>query len=134
MKKSILAVVLSAVMLVTCVLPAFADEAKWTWADDGYTVAQYYTPIVETDSIKIDAELDAGYLNATKIESFVDENPYYRDPDGVYAPVKDISKGEFVAYIVVDTNGLYVFATIDDLTCFENLNTNANDGDCFQSR
>ena len=131
MKKSILAVVLSIAMLVTCALPAFAEEAKWTWADDGYTVAQWYAPVVDAGTINVDGQLDDAYLNATKIESFEDDEPYFRG--GVYEPLAgDADAAKFVAYITVDTTGMYVWAEIIDKTMFETTNTNGNDGDCFQ--
>ena len=130
MKKSILAVVLSIAMLVTCVLPAFAEEEAWTWADDGYTVAQHYAPIVAAGTIKVDGQLDDAYLNATKVESFKDAEPYFRG--GAYEPIKDAGKGDFFAYIVVDNTGMYIYADIVDTTLFETTNGNGNDGDCFQ--
>ena len=126
MKKTIIAIVLAIATLTTLVLPASA----WSWADDGeYEVASYNVPIVEPGTITVDVELDAAYLNGTKITSYPDESPYKR---GGYESVWDDADGTFFAYIAVDVNGIYIYAEINDHTIFETTNTNANDGDMFQ--
>ena len=126
MKKTIIAIVVAIATLITCILPA----AAWSWADDGeYEVASYSVPIVEEGAIEIDVELDAEYLQGTKISNFDDEEPYKR---GGYGGVWDDADGTFFAYIAVDVNGMYIYAEINDHTIFETTNSDANDGDMFQ--
>ena len=81
--------------------------------------------------IKIDGELDEVYLNGTKIESYDDEESYFRYPKFKNEYGK-ITKGQFVAYVAVDAAGLFVYAEIEDVTIFDELDDNGNSGDCFQ--
>ena len=90
MKKTIIAIILAVATLATLVLPT---SAAWSWADDGeYQVASYNVPIVEEGTITVDVELDAAYLNGTKITSYPDEAPYKR---GGYDSVWDDADGTF---------------------------------------
>lgn len=127
MSSAVLAFVMVFVMLPSFSLPTFA----WTWKDDGkFEVAAYNVPILGDGAIWVDADLDAKYLFGTKITSYPDEEPFFRD--GEYSPLKDFGKGDFIAYVAVDTMGIYVYAEIEDSTIFETTDTNGNTGDCFQ--
>ena len=127
MKKSIIAIVLAVATLVTFIIPASA----WSWKTDGkFEVAAWTAAKVADGTIKLDAELDSAYLAGTKIESYPDEDPYFRG--GAYADLKDKGDGSFYAYIAVDTTGMWVFCEIKDTTIFAETNTNGNDGDCMQ--
>ena len=127
MKKTLIALLLAFATLATLVLPA---SAAWSWADDGaYEVATYNVPIVEEGTITVDVELDAAYLEGTKITSYPDEEPYKR---GGYESVWEDADGTFEAYIAVDVTGMFIYAVINDHTIFESTNGDANDGDMFQ--
>jgi len=127
MKKSIIAIVLAVATLVTFIIPASA----WSWKEDAkFEVAAHTAAKVADGTIKLDAELDSAYLAGTKIESYPDENPYFRG--GAYAPIKGNGDATFYAYIAVDTTGMWVFSEIKDTTIFAETNTNGNDGDCMQ--
>ena len=124
-----LAIAMIAQMIAVITLPAFA----WNWKEDGnFEVASYDTPIVEEGTINVDVELEDAYLEGTKIVSYPDEEPFFRDNGGIYESVRELGDASFIAYTAVDTTGLYVYAEIADTTIFETLNTNGNDGDCFQ--
>lgn len=128
MKKSIIAIVLAVATLVTFIIPA---SAAWSWKDDAkFEVAAHTAAKVADGTIKLDAELDSAYLAGTKIESYPDEDPYFRG--GSYEAIKGTGDGSFYAYIAVDTTGMWVFAEIKDTTIFAETNTNGNDGDCMQ--
>lgn len=127
MKKSIIAIVLAVATLVTFIIPASA----WSWKDDAkFEVAAHTAAKVADGTIKLDAELDSAYLAGTKIESYPDDDPYFRG--GAYAPIKGNGDASFYAYIAVDTTGMWVFCEIKDTTIFAETNTNGNDGDCMQ--
>lgn len=130
MKRKLLTIILTAAVIAEALtiltLPAFA----WSWKDNGkFEVAEHRAPIVESGSIVLDARLDDAYICGNKIEGYPDDAPYRR-PD--YNTVYDLARGDFIAYIAVDTNGLYVYAEIEDETIFPSTNSNGNDGDCFQ--
>ena len=75
MKKSIIAIVLAVATLVTFIIPASA----WSWKEEGeWQVATYWIPIAKDGEIKVDAELEAKYLEGDKVESYPDESPYRR--------------------------------------------------------
>ena len=128
MKKTLLITFVIAVMLLNFTIPAYA----WNWYEDAKCeVAEYGVYVAEEGEIKIDAELDEAYLKSTKIESYEDEAPYFRHSK-YYDEYKDITKGQFVAYVVIDTLGMYIYAEIEDVTIFDELDDNGNTGDCFQ--
>ena len=130
MKRKLLTIILTAAVIAEALailtLPAFA----WSWKDNGkFEVAEHLASVVDNGSITLDALLDDAYIGGTKIESYPDESPYRRNKyDSVWAD----ANGNFVAYIAADTNGLYVYAEIEDSTIFPSTNSNGNDGDCFQ--
>ena len=128
MKKTLLITFVIAVMLLNFIIPAYA----WNWYEDAKCeVAEYGVYVAEEGEIKIDGERDEAYLKSTKIESYEDESPYFRHSK-YYDEYKDITKGQFVAYVVIDTLGMYIYAEIEDVTIFEELDDNGNTGDCFQ--
>lgn len=128
MKKTLLIALAISLMLLTFTIPTQA----WSWKDDAkFEVAEYWVYVAEEGEIKIDAELDEVYLKGTKIESYDDEESYFRYPKFKNEYGK-ITKGQFVAYVAVDAAGLFVYAEIEDVTIFDELDDNGNSGDCFQ--
>ena len=126
MKKILLIALTVSLLLISFAVPASA----WSWKDDAqFEVAEYWVYVAEEGEIIVDGELDEGYLQGTRIESYEDEIPYKR---GGYDAVWDDADGTFFAYIAVDVTGMYIYAEIKDTTIFETTNTNGNDGDCFQ--
>lgn len=125
MKKAIIAIVLAVATLITFILPTSA----WTWEEDGkFEIGSYDIAIVEEGKITIDGNMEADYTNSQKIVSN-EEHPFKRG--GAEAIWGDI-KGNFFAYVVVDVNGMYIYAEIEDSTMYETLDTNAQTGDRFQ--
>ena len=125
MKKSIIAIVLAIATLVTFIIPASA----WTWEEDGkFEVPSYDVSIVDEGTIVIDGKMETAYTDSQKIVSN-EEHPYKRY--GYEAIWGDI-KASFFAYVVVDVNGMYIYAEIEDSTMFDTLDTNAQSGDRFQ--
>ncbi len=119
-----IAIITQSVMLM--VMPVSA----WSWDTDGRCeVPTYEASVVNDSSIKVDAELDEGYIGGTKIISYPDSEPYRRSK---YNDVWDDARGNFEAYIAADTKGLYVYAEIEDITIFDSMNSYGNDGDYFQ--
>ena len=128
MKKILLITLTVSLLLLSFAVPASA----WSWKDDAqFEVAEYCVPVAEEGEIKIDGELDEVYLNGTKIESYDDEEPYFRYPK-FKNEYEKITKGQFVAYVAVDATGLFIYAEIEDVTIFDELDDNGNSGDCFQ--
>ena len=126
MKKSIIAIVLAVATLVTFIIPASA----WSWKEEGeWQVATYWIPIAKDGEIKVDAELEAKYLEGDKVESYPDETPYRRSG---YEAVWDAADANFFSYCAVDTTGLYIYFEIKDTTIFETLDADANTGDMMQ--
>lgn len=127
MKKTLLITFVISVMLLNFTIPAYA----WNWYEDAKCeVAEYVVYCAEEGEIKIDGERDESYLKSERIESYKDEVPFFRDRK--YEPVRELTQGQFVAYVVVDTLGMYIYAEIKDVTIFEELDDNGNTGDCFQ--
>lgn len=128
MKKTLLIMFVIVIMLLNFTIPAYA----WNWYEDAKCeVAEYYVYFAEEGEIKIDGERDEVYLKSTKIKSYEDEAPYFRYSK-YYDEYKDITKGQFVAYVAIDTLGMYIYAEIEDMTIFEELDDDGNTGDCFQ--
>lgn len=128
MKKTLLITLTVSLLLISFAVPASA----WSWKDDAkFEVAEYCVPNAEEGEIKIDGELDEVYLYGTKIESYDDEESYFRYPKFKNEYGK-ITKGQFVAYVAVDAAGLFVYAEIEDVTIFDELDDNGNSGDCFK--
>ena len=126
MKKILLIALTVSLLLISFAVPASA----WSWKDDGkFEVAEYWVYVAEEGEIIVDGELDEGYLQGTRIESYEDETPYKR---GRYEAVWDDADGSFFAYIAIDVTGMFIYAEINDTTIFETTNNNGNDGDCFQ--
>ena len=110
-------------MLVLLVVPSSA----WAWDADGkYQVATYNAAIVKDGAITLDGVLDHSYLFGTRIVSYINYPPYIR---GGYSAVADAARGNFYAYVAVDTKGMYIFCEVEDITIFPSTNSNANDGD-----
>ena len=96
-------------------------------------MASYNAAIVDDYSIIVDAELDAGYTTGTKITSYQDEEPYKRSDWNAYPWIQELADADFFAYIAVDTEGMYIYAEIEDATIFdEDRDGNANEGDYIQ--
>ncbi len=128
MKKILLIALTVSLLLISFAVPASA----WSWKDDGkFEVAEYWAYVAEEGEIIVDGELDEGYLNGTKIESYDDEESYFRYPKFKNEYGK-ITKGQFVAYVAVDAAGLFVYTEIEDVTIFDELDDNGNSGDCFK--
>ena len=125
MKKSVIAIVLAVATLVTFIIPA----AAWTWEEDGkFQVPSYDVAIVDEGTITIDGKMDSAYTNSQKIVADK-EHPFRRaGQESVWGDLR----GNFFAYVVVDVNGMYIYAEIEDITIFETLDTNAQSGDRFQ--
>ena len=134
MKKTLVAIILAFAVLATCALPIFAAVPVMNWYDDlQCEVPVFQATVVEEGTIQLDAELDAAYLEGTKI-THLDDDDYYNRADYVsaYAAIRDDGDARFFAYVAVDTDGMWIYAEIMDNTIFETTNSNGNDGDCFQ--
>ena len=121
-------VIVLAEAIAMMVIPASA--ASWSWQANGkFEVASYNAQIVKDGSIKVDASLEDVYLKGTKITSYPDEEPYRRPG---YESIWDDARGNFEAYVALDTNGMYIYAEIEDITIHSSTNDDGNDGDFFQ--
>ena len=127
MKKSIIAIVLAIATLVTFIIPASAYDMEWWVTQENFEIPAYDVVIVEDGTIVIDGKMDSAYADSQRIESHPEQ--YRRDK---YQQVWADVKADFFAYIVVDVNGLYIYAEIEDGTIFDTLDTNAQSGDRLQ--
>ena len=120
MKNPTLLILVSIILLLNFTLPAFADDK-----DDKYEmveITQYNIAIVEKGTITVDGVLDESYLGSTKITHYDDEEVTSTLKDDTYI---DLTDGRFFAYVVVDTEGMYIYAEIEDKTMY---NTASQDG------
>lgn len=132
MKRKILSIIMTVAVLAEAVAMMIipANAASWSWNSDGKcVVATHNSPIVKDGTIIVDAELDDGYLAGTRITSYPDESPYRRPG---YEYLWSTAKGDFEAYVSLDTKGMYVYAEIEDSTIHPTTNDDGNDGDFFQ--
>ena len=91
MKKTLLIALVVSFVLLTFTIPAQA----WSWKDDAqFEVAEYWVYVAEEGEIIVDGELDEGYLQGTRIESYEDEIPYKR---GRYDAVWDDADGTLLS-------------------------------------
>ena len=119
MKKPILLILVSIILLLNFTIPAFADDK-----DDKYEmveIMQYNIAIVEKGTITVDGVFDEAYLGSTKITHYDDEE-YYKSSkfEDKYL---DIVDARFFAYVVVDTEGMYIYAEIEDKTMYVESDT-----------
>lgn len=130
MKKSIIAVVLAIATLVTFIIPASA----WSWDSDGkFEVASYNAALVEAGTIKVDCVKEDAYLDGDMISSYQDETPYKRGEWNDHPEIQELADANFIAYVAVDTDGMYIYAEIEDATIFDaDRDGNANEGDMLQ--
>ena len=132
MKRKFLSIILTAIVLAEAIAVMIVpiSAADWKWQTDGkYMVESYNAPIVKSGSIAVDAILDEEYLKGTKITSYPDESPYRRKG---YESIWSDVRGEFEAYVALDTKGMYIYAEIEDITIHSSTNDDGNDGDFFQ--
>ncbi len=121
--------ILAFVIVIQSIFVIQIPASAWAWETDGmYQVPSYDAAIVKDGSINVDAVLDYGYLSSTKITEYPEAVPYTRSG---YSSVVNDAKGNFEAYVVADTKGMFIYAKISDSTIFDTVNSNGNDGDYF---
>ncbi len=125
--KKFSCIILALIIVAQLISSMSILASSWSWGSDGkYEVASYNAAIVKNDSIEVDAVRDHEYLSSTKITEYPELSPYTRSG---YSSVVGDAKGNFEAYVVVDTKGMYIYAEIEDSTIFATTNSNGNDGD-----
>lgn len=117
MKKPTLLILVSIILLLSFTLPVFAEDLY-----EMVEITQYNIAIVEKGTITVDGVFDEAYLGSTKITYYDDEEVASTLKDATYI---DLTDGRFFAYVVVDTEGMYVYAEIEDKTMY---NTASQDG------
>ena len=123
MKKPTLLILISIILLLSFTLPVFADNLP-----DPIEIAQYNVAIVEKGTIGVDGLLEDAYLSSTKIVNY-DEDPLVNKNFNT----DDVNRADarFFAYVVVDTEGMYVYAEIKDGTMLDTPNSEPSLGDYF---
>ena len=132
MKKSIIAVILAIATLATFMVPASASAVTWNEVEN-CEVPTYEVKIAEAGSIKVDANMENEYLGGDLIESFEEDEKWIRNAWKGYQNIIDVTRGDFWARIAVTTEGMFIYAEIEDITMFPtNRDNDPNEGDMIQ--